>query len=80
MDQSRIKELYEKYGFLIYGRCMRILCSEQDAKDAMQEIFIKLINNINTFENKEHIIPWIFTVSKNNTTVIQGISAAPDVC
>ena len=66
MDQSRVKELYEKYGFLIYGRCMRILCSEQDAKDAMQEIFIKLIDNINKFEDREHIIPWIYTVSKNH--------------
>lgn len=27
---------------------------------------MKLITNINTFKNKEYIIPWIFSVSKNH--------------
>jgi len=66
MDPLKAKSLYEKYGFLIYGRCLRILCSEEDAKDAMQDIFLKLYNNREKFRNNEHIIPWIYKVSKNH--------------
>lgn len=66
MNDTKINALYEKYGYLIYGRCIRILGSEDDARDAMQEVFIKLINNMDKFKHKERIIPWIYTVSKNH--------------
>jgi RNA polymerase sigma factor (sigma-70 family) len=66
MDPLRMKELYEKYGFLIYGRCIRILGSEDDARDAMHEVFLKLLDNINRFTDREHIIPWIYTVTRNH--------------
>ncbi len=66
MDPLRVKELYEKYGFIIYGRCIRILRSEDDAKDAMHEVFLKLLDNINKFPDNTHIIPWIYTVARNH--------------
>lgn len=66
MDPKKIKELYEKYGFLIYGRCIRILQSKDDAKDAMQDIFLKLMDKYEKFKEKEHIVPWIYTVSRNH--------------
>jgi len=66
MDPVKAKELYEKFGYLIYSRCIRILRSEDDAKDAMQEVFLKLVENMNRFRDKTHIIPWIYTVSRNH--------------
>ena len=66
MDPLRIKELYEKYGFIIYGCCIRILGSEDDAKDAMHEVFLKLLNNISRFSDTTHIVPWIYTVARNH--------------
>ncbi len=66
MDPKEIKELYEKYGFLIYNRCIRILRSEDDAKDAVQDVFLKLLGNMNRFRDEAHIIPWIYTVSRNH--------------
>ena len=66
MDPLEVKALYEKYGFLIYGRCIRILCSSDEAQDAFHDIFLKLMRKYPEFKSKEHIIPWIFTVSKNH--------------
>lgn len=66
MDQAKARELYDKYGFLIYSRCKRILRSEDDARDAMQEVFLKLLGHYNAFKSNEHVIPWIYTVSKNH--------------
>jgi RNA polymerase sigma-70 factor (ECF subfamily) len=66
MDPLKTKELYEKYGFLIYGRCIRILGSKEDAQDAMHDIFLKMVEKYDSFNNREHIVPWIYTVSKNH--------------
>jgi RNA polymerase sigma-70 factor (ECF subfamily) len=66
MDPLEIKELYEKYGFLMYGRCIRILSSADEAKDAFHDIFLKFIKKYPEFKNAQHIVPWIYTVAKNH--------------
>ena len=66
MDPLKTKELYETYGFLIYGRCIRILGSKEDAEDAMHDVFLKLVDRYDGFTNREHIVPWIYTVAKNH--------------
>ncbi len=73
MDPGKSKELYERYGFLIYSRCIRILRSEDDAKDAMQDVFLKLLGNMNKFKDNEHIIPWIYTICHPGGKIINNI-------
>jgi RNA polymerase sigma-70 factor (ECF subfamily) len=65
MDKAEIKALYEQYGYAIYGRCMRILQDRDDARDAMQAVFLKLIEQEHLINDKEKIVPWIFTVATN---------------
>ncbi len=38
-----IEELYEKYGPMVLRRCRSLLRDEENALDAMQEVFLKLI-------------------------------------
>ncbi len=66
MDPVKTKELYTKYGFLIYGRCLRILGCKEMAQDAMHEVFYKLVDKYSSFNNNEHIVPWIYVTSKNH--------------
>ena len=66
MDAVPAKELYEKYGFLIYRTCMNILHSEDDAKDALQTVFLKLLEYYCTIRNPDKIVPWIFKAAKNH--------------
>jgi RNA polymerase sigma-70 factor (ECF subfamily) len=66
MDAVPAKELYEKYGFLIYRTCMNILHSEDDAKDALQSVFLKLLECHGSIRNPERIAPWIFFSAKNH--------------
>ena len=40
-----IQAYYEKYGPMVYRRCKQLLKHEDDALDALQDVFIKLINN-----------------------------------
>ena len=65
MNNKDIQQLYEKYSFMIYGRCLKILSSPEEARDAMQVVFMKLINKYDTIRDKSQVVPWIFRVAQN---------------
>jgi len=57
-------ELYKQYSHLVFGVCLKYLQNREDAKDAVMQIFEKLItdipkNEIDTFKS------WLYVVSKN---------------
>jgi len=66
MKNSEIERLYKTYGFIIYGRCRRILLDEEDARDAMQAVFMKLIEAYDSITDREKVVPWIFRVAQNH--------------
>lgn len=65
MKNVSAKELYEKYGFLIYKRCLKLLGNEDEAKDGIQDCMLKLLKQYPKFEDPEHVVPWILRVVKN---------------
>lgn len=56
--------LFERYGHLVYGICTKYLKNSEAAKDATQQIFIKLLDDLKRFEI-EHFKSWLYQVSKN---------------
>ena len=66
MSQSEIDRLYRAYGFMIYGRCLRLLGSKEEARDAMQVVFMKLLQAYNTIHDKEKVVAWIFRAAQNH--------------
>jgi RNA polymerase sigma factor (sigma-70 family) len=65
-EKAFAKELYKQYGFLIYRTCLKILGSEDDARDALQTVFCKLIECYSMIQDKEKVVSWIFTAAKNH--------------
>jgi RNA polymerase sigma factor (sigma-70 family) len=65
-EKELAERLYEQYGFLIHRTCMRILGSEDDAKDAVQAVFLKLLEQYASIHDKEKVVPWIFNAAKNH--------------
>jgi RNA polymerase sigma-70 factor, ECF subfamily len=66
MNRSEIDTLYKTYGFIIYGRCIRILHDKEDARDAMQVVFMKLIQAYGSIHDKQKVVPWIFRTAQNH--------------
>ena len=58
--------LYKQYGFMIHRVCLKILGSPDDAKDALQIVFLKLLEEYDTIHDKEKVVPWIFNAAKNH--------------
>ncbi|MFA6126726.1 MAG: RNA polymerase sigma factor [Bacteroidales bacterium] len=62
MHQKAFLDLIEPLKPRLFGFAFRMLRSREDAKDALQELMMKLWNNRNTLETKGNIKTYCFTV------------------
>jgi RNA polymerase sigma-70 factor, ECF subfamily len=58
--------LYREYGPAVYRRCLRLLRDREAAHDATQEVFVKLIGNMQRLEGRGEVLPWIYRVATNH--------------
>ncbi len=57
--------LYERYAHLVLGVCFKYLNNSEAAKDATQQIFIKLLEDLTRFRI-ENFKPWLLQVTRNH--------------
>lgn len=57
--------LVRHYEPQVYRTCLRILGNPSDAEDATQEIFIRVLRSLDTFEGKSSFRTWLFRVVRN---------------
>lgn len=63
-EQAAVNCLFERYGHLVFGICVKYLKNSETAKDATQQIFIKLLDDLRRFE-VTHFKSWLYQVTKN---------------
>ena len=56
--------LLSRYSLLLFGLCMKYLKNQEDAKDAVQQIFIKVINELSKYQ-VTYFKSWLYMVAKN---------------
>ena len=57
--------LLPRYTLLLLGVCMKYLKNEEDAKDAMQQIFLKSISELHKYK-VDYFKSWIYMIAKNH--------------
>ena len=57
--------LLERYTYLLLGVCMKYLKNEEEAKDAVQQIFLKAITELAKYK-VDYIKSWLYMVAKNH--------------
>ncbi len=57
--------IYKRYAHLVYGVCMKYLKDIELAKEAVQQIFIKLIEDLKNHDIT-HFKAWLYTVARNH--------------
>lgn len=67
-----ITETYQLYGSMLYKIAMVYLGNKQDAEEAIQETFIKLIHKSPVFNDQEHKKAWMIRVITNHCKNMQG--------
>jgi RNA polymerase sigma-70 factor (ECF subfamily) len=63
-DLEVLGNLYARYMHLVYGVCLRYLKIREDAKDAVMQIFEKLIAEAQQHEIR-HFKSWLYVLTKN---------------
>jgi RNA polymerase sigma-70 factor (ECF subfamily) len=64
-ERERAAELYRLYGPAVYRRCLKLLRDREAAKDATQEVFVKLVRDIARFDG-DTPLPWMYRVATNH--------------
>jgi len=64
-DKSAFTELFKMYERYLYKLCYNYVQNEQDALDIAQEVYIKVFNNISSFDAKMPFHPWFRTIAVN---------------
>ena len=82
--------LLPRYTLLLLGVCMKYLKNEEDAKDCVQQIFLKAINELHKYK-VEYFKSWIYMIAKNHclmrlrdkgkfpVAITEKMTATPDV-
>ncbi len=57
--------LLQRYTLLLLGVCMKYLKNEEEAKDSVQQVFLKVITELHKYK-VEYFKSWIYMVAKNH--------------
>ncbi|HUM97381.1 MAG TPA: sigma-70 family RNA polymerase sigma factor [Chitinophagaceae bacterium] len=57
--------LLHRYTLLLLGVCMKYLKNEEEAKDSVQQIFLKVIQELHKYK-VEYFKSWLYMVAKNH--------------
>ena len=57
--------LLQRYTLLLLGVCMKYLKDEEDAKDSVQQVFLKVIQELHKYK-VDYFKSWLYMVAKNH--------------
>lgn len=66
MDRDFLRQLYERYGSHVYGRCRFLLKDEDQARDAVQDVFLKAIEHGDGFRKEAQPSTWLIRIATNH--------------
>jgi RNA polymerase sigma factor (sigma-70 family) len=64
-----IGQLYERYGHLVMGTCMKYMKNQMDAEDVVMKIFEELGQKLMRFEI-QHFKSWLYQLTRNECLMI----------
>ena len=64
-DNEHLGILLQRYTYLLLGVCMKYLKNEEEAKDAVQQVFLKVIHELPRYK-VEYFKSWIYTIARNH--------------
>ena len=61
-----LAELYEKHAAAVYGRCRYLLKDEAEAKDALQDVFVKVLRALAEFRAAASPTTWMLRIATHH--------------
>jgi len=64
-DAMYFTKLYRRYAGKVFAKCISMLADEGLARDATQDIFIKIMLNLSKFSEQSSFSTWIYSITYN---------------
>jgi RNA polymerase sigma-70 factor, ECF subfamily len=65
-DARGMRYIYDKYSAALYGVIYRIVTAPEVAEEVLQETFIKIWQNINSYDHKKgRLYTWMLNIARN---------------
>ncbi len=65
-DNNGYALLYDHYGAMLYGVIKRIVGTNEDAENILQDCFVKIWRNIDSYDtNKGKLATWLLNIARN---------------
>ncbi len=64
-DTNLFTQLYRRYANKVFAKCISMLADEGMARDATQDIFIKVTLNLSRFSEQSSFSTWIYSITYN---------------
>jgi RNA polymerase sigma-70 factor, ECF subfamily len=67
-DSSSFTYLYDHYSKSLFGVIFNLIKNKEEAEDVLQEVFVKVWNNIDSYnESKGRLYTWMLNIARNTT-------------
>ncbi|WP_109434761.1 MULTISPECIES: RNA polymerase sigma factor [Aquimarina] len=74
-DRKALESVIIEVKDLVYNLSLKMLLFPEDAKDATQEILIKIVTHLSTFNHKSQFRTWVYRVATNYLLSYKGKQA-----
>ena len=64
-DDDAYTGVVEQYSRKVYALCYRVLRDEEDAKDMVQDVFVRVYSKRSSFKGKSSLYTWIYRIALN---------------
>lgn len=65
LTDAELAALYDRYAHVLFHRCRRILRNDEDAHDAVQETFARVMRNADAFRQQSSPLTWMYAIATN---------------
>jgi len=64
-DKAALEDVIQRIQHRVYGLALRMLWHPEDAKDATQEILIRIVTHLGSFRQESAFMTWVYRVAAN---------------
>lgn len=65
-DETAMEDMYDRYSGIVYGVALRVLGDTSAAEDVLQEVFLQLWRNPQSFDaNRGKLPAWLAVIARN---------------
>ena len=62
---AEVAELYERYAHVVFHRARQLMGNDEEAQDAVQETFARVICHLESFRHEASPLTWMYRISTN---------------